>query len=238
MSVRPSTFFRDLLWRLNYNIRADVSVAPDDVCIICKEPYNTSIPPSAQGCRPIQLLPCMHIVGDACFSEWAKRQPEKCIYWTHKLRFVRRDPTKHELCCIRLLGAITNSGWFICRERVLLHKWIFIRESRSLRPWALRNLAVLLSTYYILDLIYAGVQVLWVHFLFKLTVLASRLVVAIDKSQFSYDLLKRDLWTVNYLNGAALQLLLYWMIVNTTAFFTVLFSILFISKSKKAWARN
>jgi len=232
MSVRPQTFFRDLLWRLNYNIRADVSVARDDVCIICQDPYNTSTLPSAQGCRPIQLLPCMHIVGDACFSEWAKRQPERCIYWNHELQFVRRDPTKHKLCCIRLLGAITNSGWFVRRERELLHN---MRESPLLSPG---NLAVLLSACYILDLMYAGIHVLWLHFLFKLVVLACRLVAAVGKSQFSYDLLGLDLSTVNYLIGAVLQTLLYCMIVNTTAFFLVLFSILFVSKSKKAWAIN
>jgi len=205
------------------------------VCIICKEPYNISIPTSAQGCRPIQLLPCMHIVGDACFSKWAKLQPERCIYWNHELQFVQRDPTKHKLCCIRLLGAITNSEWYIRRELELLHN---MRESPSLSPWARCNLAVLLSACYILELINAGIHVLWVHFLFKLALLAYRLVVAVGKSQFSYNLLRLDLWNVNYLNGAALQSLLYWMIVDTTAFFLVLFGIVFVSESKKAWARN
>jgi hypothetical protein len=91
-----------LVQRVIYPHDTDIVVAPDDVCLMCREPYDQT---GRNGCRPIRFTHCGHLIGEKCFfNEWALRRPKTCPYWNHAL------PTKTTASCPN-----TNDGlmtWF------------------------------------------------------------------------------------------------------------------------------
>lgn len=68
-----SVFFR--LYDFVYTNRPLVS--DDDTCMICHEVYH---PLADDGCHPVTLKPCGHIIGHECFLKWAyHRGKMQCI---------------------------------------------------------------------------------------------------------------------------------------------------------------
>jgi hypothetical protein len=59
-------------------------VDPEDICGICREPYT--VDGQGEGCRPILLTECRHIVGLECFERWLGAHPDTCTHWNHALQ--------------------------------------------------------------------------------------------------------------------------------------------------------
>ncbi|KAF2867521.1 hypothetical protein BDV95DRAFT_582308 [Massariosphaeria phaeospora] len=59
-----------------------IQTEPEDQCMICKELYY---PHSPEGCKPLRLLPCNHIIGKQCLDTWITHHPLHCPYWNHPL---------------------------------------------------------------------------------------------------------------------------------------------------------
>ena len=86
---------------------------PEDLCLICKEPYNTP-----DGCHPIKLTSCGHIIGHECFEEWIKRSPGICPYWSHHLPEV---PLPSDSWTAAILIWITGTMWFRAVNYVMIN---------------------------------------------------------------------------------------------------------------------
>jgi hypothetical protein len=99
-----------LVQRVVYPHDTDIVVAHDDVCLMCREPYDQT---GRNGCRPIRFTHCGHLIGEQCFfNEWALRNPKTCPYWNHAL------PTKTVASCpntndgIMTRFFVPNLSWF------------------------------------------------------------------------------------------------------------------------------
>ncbi|KAF2117190.1 hypothetical protein BDV96DRAFT_598117 [Lophiotrema nucula] len=92
-----------------FDLDTGVEVNPDDVCLICKEPFY---PFSEDGCRPVRIMSCGHIVGDSCFESWVRTAPDKCPYWNHLLH--PKTPPGNQP--INILRRVCNSKWFKAQD--------------------------------------------------------------------------------------------------------------------------
>jgi hypothetical protein len=77
-------------------------IHPDSLCGVCREPY--SLDGEGDGCRPIRLIDCGHIIGLECFDEWTRTHPDMCTNWNHRLERARGSWWKPEQVMDRIYG--------------------------------------------------------------------------------------------------------------------------------------
>ena len=109
MSSPILAILRGLRGHQVYAHSTDVHIgdADDQDCFICKEPYN-----SEEGCRPIRLTECGHVIGQDCFNEWINRYPETCPYWSHHLPLQSVEVKDSNLMVSALLW-MCATRWFL-----------------------------------------------------------------------------------------------------------------------------
>jgi hypothetical protein len=98
----------------NYAQDANITVDPDDECIICREPYEIKHT-AAEGCHAIRLA-CGHIIGHKCFRDWINHHPDICPWYNHPLPFIPNAGNQLE----RTLEWICSTGWFALNEAFIV----------------------------------------------------------------------------------------------------------------------
>jgi hypothetical protein len=113
-----------------YSIVPPADIDPDDVCLICQEPYNT-----ADGCVAVRLQHCGHVVGYGCFIDWASRMPNTCTHWNHHLpifQFIQvQGPLERVLawiCATRLFRAMDS---YVFKRLVLIDSILVVGKDNT-----------------------------------------------------------------------------------------------------------
>lgn len=95
-----------------YASEIELSHELDAECFICRDTYSTY---TGSGCRALRLKHCNHLIGEACFAEWIRHQPEICPYWNHHLpkESISACPAlRDESLLVKLARVVASTIWF------------------------------------------------------------------------------------------------------------------------------
>lgn len=125
MEQTHTTTLRSVFARLSDVSHTRATVDDDDICLICRGSY---FPAARDGCNPIKLQPCGHVIGHECFIHWLSQGGDAtCLS-------CKREVDISLPLLLKPLHYISHSLWYATWDDYLADElaWLTAREKSLL----------------------------------------------------------------------------------------------------------